>query len=655
MPQASRDASRPHSPFNLLSFLNVCLSTISFHVSSTSGPGDLFNLNNGEMESMTLRPEPPDGFRIRRKPVSNPNLREAAAADPPCSLNRMPQSLSQPPSYTDLFGPAQLSAPLETPQRPRTAGATSSSTSISTQALSQPQPPVPTPIQKAYGEARHFLGGLINHPFESNKHFTILRHSHGLVFYRGNATSVAISIFSDTPLPLDRTLWLQNKGWSGKTGMRTKALFRLNDSWLDVTPGMPLRADQVNTDDERAWQRDIKKFRKKAPPRPRDKHHLRETAVVRIPSEAGDGYFQLVLCQGAKKKVLGNSPVFRVLSTSANPHSIRGASLTTLPLEVGAMVVSLYAQTAARTAAAPASAAVAARVDRYRPAWFKQAAVQKAYSASGVESRVAGLFTSSVDPGQSVASGGGMSPITGQDASLPVENGPQEPFPMTFKARVQLGPSQTSSNSDGTPRLTLTSVPDWVSEQLRGYFFGWAKFGTDKQSDPSSSTWSPIIVAVRTLDPLQAARVNISQISKHIVTLRLLDEVDESLTSSKVQIRLMGFLRVEVPPPKGSTSQELADAHAAAAEASILADAYDADVVQSTLAHPAWSPETCSAAEVQKQSSTWVERTMDGYSAIRIKGQKLVEQVPLHKLGVRSATDELRERQVAVNGFYIVR
>ncbi|OQE29878.1 hypothetical protein PENSTE_c002G03102 [Penicillium steckii] len=607
------------------------------------------------MESMTLRPEPPEGFRIRRKPVSNPNLREAAAADPPFSPSPVPPSLSRPPSYTDLFGPPRLSNPSQTPQRPRTAGAASSSTSLSTQPQSQPQPPVPTPIQKAYGEARHFLGGLINHPFESNKHFTILRHSHGLVFYRGNATSVAVSIFSDTPLPLDRTLWLQNKGWSGKTGMRTKALFRLNDSWLDVTPGMPLRADQVNPDDERAWQRDIKKFRKKAPPRPRDKHQLRETAVVRIPSEAGDGYFQLVLCQGPKKKVLGNSPVFRVLSTSANPHSIRGASLSTLPLEVGAMVVSLYAQTAARTAAAPASAAVAARVDRFRPAWFKQTAVQKAYSASGVETRVAGLFTSTASPGQSVASGGGVSPVPDQGVSLPVEHGPQEPFPMTFKARAQLDSSQTSSNYNETTNLTLNSIPDWVPEQLRGYFFGWAKFETSKQSDPSLSTWSPIILAVRTLDPLQAARVNISQISKYVVTLRLLDDGDEPPQSPKVQIRLMGFLRVEVPPPKGSTSQELADAQAAAAEASILADAYDADVVQSTLAHPAWSAETLSTIEIQKQNSTWVERTMDGYSAIRIKGQKLVEQVPLHKLGVRSATDEWRERQVAVSGFYIVR
>ncbi|KAJ5974945.1 hypothetical protein N7481_008652 [Penicillium waksmanii] len=583
------------------------------------------------MESLTVRPEPPDSFRIRRKPVSNPNLR--ATVDPPShntSSLSPPRSLSRPPSYTDLFGPAHRDSPV-TPQRPRTAGATSSSISLSqtqTQAPPPPPPQLPTPIQRAYGEARHFLGGLISHPAESNKHFTLLRHGFPVVFYRGNATSVAVSIFSDSPLPLDRTLWLQNRGWSGTTGMRTKALFRLNDSWLDVTPGMPVRADQVNPDDERAWQRDIKKFRKKAPQRPRDTHQLRETVVVRIPAEAGDGYFQLVLCQGPKKKVLRQQS----------------------SLSFGAMVVGLYAKTAARTAAAPASAALATRVDRYRPTWVKQAAVQKVYTASGVETRVAGLFTSSAGPGQGVAVDESVSPVACQ---LPVGDGPQAPFPLTFKARGQIDNSAPFNSPTDTPKLTLTSTPDWVIEQLRGYFFGWARFDASTEKDPSLGSWSPMILAVRNLDPLRASRVNISQISKHVVTLRLLDEVP--IQTSKVQIRVLGFLRVEVPPPRGSTSQELADAQAAAGEAAVLADAYDADVVQNTLVYPGWSPETPSALEIQKQQSSWVGRTLEGYTTMRAKGQKWVDQVPLHKLGVRSETDEWRERQVAVNGFWIVR
>lgn len=507
-------------------------------------------------------------------------------------------------------------------------------------------------MQKAYGEARHFLGGLINHPTESNKHLTILRHSHGLVFYRGNATSVAVSIFSDAPLPQDRTVWLQNKGWSGKTGMRAKALFRLNDSWLDVTPGIPLRADQVNPDDERAWQRDIKKLYKKGSTRLRDTHQLRETVVVRIPAEAGDGYFQLVLCQGLKKKVLGNSPVFRVISTSTNPHSIRGASLSTLPLEVGAMVVSLYAQTAAQTVMTPATAAMSSKLNPYRPSWLTQAAAQKAYSASGIQDRVAGIYNGSSAQPRRAPGDGNSAGMVNHEVS-PAELGPQPPFPMIFKARGQLDHSISPSSPGHTPKLTLVKFPVWVSEQLRGYFFGWARFDTSTEKEKVMSSWCPAILSIRTLDPLQAARVNMAQVAQHVVQLRLLEEAP--LQTAKVEVRVMGFLRVDIPPPTGATSQELADAQAAAAEAAMLADAYDVSVVQSSLSHPAWAADGPTLETSDQQSTGWVDKTLQGYESIRAKGQKWVEQVPLHRLGVRSVADEWRERQVAVNGFYIVR
>lgn len=157
-------------------------------------------------------------------------------------------------------------------------------------------------LKKAYEEARHFAGGLIQRPIESTKHFTILRHSHGLVFYQGSSTSLAISIFSDEPLPLDRSLWLQSKGWTGKTGMRAKAFMGRNANWLNVTPTVAVGTEQLNPTDERAWQRDFQKFQRKAPAKIRGRHQLRETAVVHIPAEAGDGYFQIVLCTLDKKK-----------------------------------------------------------------------------------------------------------------------------------------------------------------------------------------------------------------------------------------------------------------------------------------------------------------------------------------------------------------
>lgn len=432
--------------------------------------------------------------------------------------------------------------------------------------------------------------------------------------------------------------------------MQVKSFLRLRDSWLDVTPGMPLRADQVAPNDERAWQRDIKKFRKKATTRPRNKHELRETSVVRIPSEAGDGYFQLVLCQGPKKKVLGNSPVFRVLSTSTAPSSIRGASLSTLPVEVGAMVLSVYAQTAARTAAAPAAVAIQARVDRLAPSRVTKAVAQKVYTTSGAQSRVGGIINGPHGPiGQFQPNP--TSPELMRNEPVSIDVGPQPPYPMSFKARCLPTQSLSLDRVEEPSKFNLTKIPEWITDQLRGYYFGWARYDIALNNGSSVSAWRPAILSVRAMDPLQAARVNLAQIAKRTVALRLLHTGPPQ--AERIEVRILGYLRAEIPPPTGNTSKQLAEAQATALEAAMLADVYDTSVVQDTLAHPAWAAEH-HTLELQ-QNTNWIDRTQEGFANIITRGQKLVEQVPLHKIGVRSVTDEIRESQIAVNGYFIVR
>lgn len=115
----------------------------------------------------------------------------------------------------------------------------------------------PSKVKSAYGEVKHFAGGLISHPYEATKHYSVLRHSHGLVFYKGPTTSVSFTIFSDQPLPADRTLSLQRRGFSGKMGMRVGAALGNRTAWIDVTPSIDATADQLPKADERAWQRDV--------------------------------------------------------------------------------------------------------------------------------------------------------------------------------------------------------------------------------------------------------------------------------------------------------------------------------------------------------------------------------------------------------------
>lgn len=550
--------------------------------------------------------------------------------------------------------------------------------------------PGPNAIQKAYGEVSHFLGGLISHPTESTRHYTILRHSHGIVFYRGSTTSIAISIFSDTPLPQDRTYFLQSRGWTGKTGMKVKALFHLTDDWLDVTPSFALRANQVSPGDERAWQRDINKFRKKAPSKLLS-HKLRETIVARIPAEAGDGYFQLNLCQSAKKKVLCSSPVFRVLSTSLDPSSLRGASLSTMPLEVGAMVLSTYAQTAAQAILNPVTSAVSNRLSPYKPGTVTQTAAETAYSLSGMEDHVARIRNRR-DNDDSTATNETQDrarQIQEYQKSAALENGPQSPFPMDFKARTQ---PQTHGQFRDTSRYTLTKVADTVLEKLRGYFLAWARYDLDRrpsnsppksptqlpsspytpynpqdtayltpynsrdpasQSQSQKSPWYPTILSISSLNPSYQSRVNLTSALQKTTLLRFIDDIHIP-ASTRVQIRVMCFLRPDIPPPSpsGITEQDLLVARERAAEAEMLADACDLDCAQGILEHPAWGPEVLGGPERQ---GSWIDRTREGMENARTRAEKMVDKVPLHWIGVRSATAEMRDRQLEVNGYYIVR
>ncbi|TVY35695.1 hypothetical protein LOCC1_G006680, partial [Lachnellula occidentalis] len=414
-----------------------------------------------------------------------------------------------PPRFTESQMYASL--PKSGAVSPQSMGPSSSTTSLPSSAASSPYSEAapssasaststvakPNVVQNAFREVRHFAGGLISHPYETTKHFTLLRHSHGLVFFQGPTTSLAISIFSDGPLPPDRTLWLQNKGFSGKTGMRLKALMGANGSWLNVTPTMAIDSDQLNPSDERAWQRDIGHFRKKAKPaKIREKHKLRETVVLRIPAEAGDGYFSVVLCTGDKKKNLCTSPTFRLLSTSTSMHSIKGASLSTLPLELGAMAVNVYATSKIAAVAGPVATVVQNRVQKYMPSTITTAVVKgagtKAYDMAGSHEKLQKYMPSEAtrenikkgttkaydlaggkekvhaqvqDKFRTVVSDGNTlyeqqlshSSLPSNSTDIALDAGPQPPYPIRFTCTSSSAPPDPSPS---LPTTTLTSVPD---------------------------------------------------------------------------------------------------------------------------------------------------------------------------------------------------
>ncbi|KAK3302589.1 uncharacterized protein B0T15DRAFT_310650 [Chaetomium strumarium] len=480
--------------------------------------------------------EVPASLQIRRKPVATPQ--------PPVGPVPDPEFVKRPPPLPDRPAGDRLRLDTQLPTRPVSRGAEPSLLQVPGHRLrpqtsmpelsrfatdSQPPSPfnaaAPVPaatfgpgisdskksfVQAALSEARHFAGGLIPHPTESTKHYTILRHSPPLIFYRGPTTSVAITIFSspDHPLPNDRTLWLQQRGFSGDSGMKIKAFFNATDDWLHVTPSTQVHVDQLPPDTERTWQRDIGKAAKKLL---KDKGHKkahvpRETHVIRIPEASDDGYFRLILCTGkgtpfesseskSRCKTLCTSPIFRVASASADSSVFRGASLSTLPLEMGVFVASVVATTAVDKYTAPVKEPVQAVLDKVRPGLVAETVgslvadeLNERSAERDAERDRAFHVAHQAHVARAVLQAD--SNATGIHAIGP-DSGPEPPFPLEFQGKVVAGTGRSQAEL-GMPTANLAGVPDEIRYRLKGVYFGWAQVvPPKKQQDPRNPNLEP--------------------------------------------------------------------------------------------------------------------------------------------------------------------
>ena len=508
--------------------------------------------------------------------------------------------------------------------------------------------------QNALEETRYFAGGLVAHPTETTKHYTILRHSGAVVFYRGPETSVAITIFSspDHPLPQDRSLWLQQRGYSGDTGMKLKALVGSTSSWINVTPAARAEAAEVNPTTERAWQRDIGKVIKAS--HGSKSHVVRETHVVRIPAAATDGYFRILLCTGrtaadadaegsatsAKGKVLCSSPLFRIASTSSDSSVFRGAKLRTMPLELGVYVASTITNNTVGNYVSPVTNAVQNQVNRVRPGLVMQTAGELAYSNLGLEQRVdsADQQFAQTREGQYAAykdeGGGGLK---GEEvrALIGPDDGPQKPYPLKFQGRVIRGNGRGRAVL-GLPTAALADIPEDVKHRLKGVYFGWACIlpGRDFQGDVSLDWHEALILAT----PSRSDRPSV--VSSTTVSVHMMHDFgDKTFFESKLKVLVMGFMR-----PWAVTD---------AADVSLIQGlVQDTIVAKNSLERQNWGPEsTLTRMKTEKSARTMSDKYVD----TRGKIQRQIDRIPVHLAGVRTPGAELRDRAIGNGGYWISR
>ncbi len=491
----------------------------------------------------------------------------------------------------------------------------------------------------AFEEARHFAGGLVSRPVESTKHYSILRHSHGLVYYKGPSTNVAITIFADRPLAPDRTLWVQRKGWTGKTGMKAKALIGSNGSWVNVTPSERAEAAQLLSADERAWQRDISKFHSKAPKELKH-HQVRETDILRIPAAVDDGYFRVVLCAGqGSKTLLCPSPVFRVASTSTSGSSIRGASIVTLPMEIVIKIGSSMAMTAAGNAIAPITSAIQSQVNQYQPSFVVQEASSVAYDATGAQNKIDNA-NQQYGQRQDIYSnplGLGKAPYDelSRPSTIGPDSGPEPPYPIRMSSKVVAGTGQGKTEL-GVQTANLANIPDDVLVRLSGIYFGWAALTPTKdQAETMSIDWYEAIISIA---PCPYTPPSITP--KKIVKAYLLHDFQGvRFLDAKISIVVMGFLR---PSPPLKQDREI-----------ILYDIYkDIAVTSASLSRLDWGVDsTLRRIKTTSSNRSITERYFDA----RQLGQRHVNSVPLHRAGIRGPGAELRDRLVGQGGIYVLR
>ncbi|POS69518.1 hypothetical protein DHEL01_v212087 [Diaporthe helianthi] len=523
--------------------------------------------------------------------------------------------------------------------------------------LTAPCPPEPRPTssqatektfwQTALDETKFFAGGLISHPFEYTKHFAILRHSTALIWYRGPSTSVTVTVFSDALLPPTRTVWLQRKGFSGNMGMNLRSLVGAHDSWLDVTPSSQASPADMAEGDERACQRDIKKFLKKAP-KNLSGHMPRETHIVRIPAAADDGYFRLVLCAGggdngnSKRKVLCPSPVFRIASTSTDASVARGASFASMPLELGIKAGSIVATTVANKYIGPAAAVVQSRTKKLQTAKFvTKHATHIASGKSIIEKSGIKTTVTECEAQYATTRSGGYAPWQDDVADfaesppevIGADSGPVDPFPIKFDGRVVRGTGRGGMEL-GIPTANLTNIPEDVRMRMRGVYFGWARVVPRSGLEQISTDWHESII---TVGPAPYATPRI--VAENIATVHIIHEFGSALfLETKLKVLVVGQLRMSTPPLGSDAARQ----------------AYGADVLLAvaSLSRVNWGPsETRERMRTMRSEMSLADR----YVETRDKVQKQVDRIPVHLAGVRTEGAALRDQAFGIGGMWILR
>ena len=272
------------------------------------------------------------------------------------------------------------------------------------------------------------------------------------------------------------------------------------------------------------------------------------------------------------------------------------------------------------------------------PGFWSQEAGTTAYTATGAQDKL----DAANEQYQSARDGAFErieedTPELSQLRPLGSNEGPEQPYPLSFSAKVVKGRGEDKRDT-GAATANLKAVPEDIKAKLNGVYFGWVSLSVPSEKTLPAMpdalkgwkealiTVAPSAKAIPTVAPNKEFKVYIIQ-----------DFGDLTFFGARMKVMALGYLHPFKPFDPERSSMELYK---------------DITVAQLSLARPGWKAE---AVEDQVKLAKKGRSLTDHFVNARQFGQKQVDKIPLHMLGVRTDSLGVRDRWAGNGGFSIPR
>ncbi|KAH8657707.1 hypothetical protein BX600DRAFT_468042 [Xylariales sp. PMI_506] len=366
------------------------------------------------------------------------------------------------------------------------------------------------------------------------------------------------------------------------------------------------------------------------------------------PAKAGNkSLFQRIKGKADEKKqerrrVLCASPIFRLASTSSDPSVFRGASITSMPIELTVKVASMVGKAHVSTLAAP----ITNITSQLQPGAVTETIAQTAYDMSGLEDKVDERIAAEYEAAEQERSA-----TRGRAATVGADTGPEAPFPLKFSGKIAPGTSGATPDAAIPGMIKLSNVQDHICVQLRGLHFGWvsvppAKSDESEENEASnhaaaSLSWYAALISVGP-DPDAGPSVAIKPIVRFHVLHPDAGEIPScfSIEGAKVKIITMGFLHASTiwPPADPEKAQKALERDGGTVRASLGREAWGAAAVLESLA-------------AAKSGRSLTQKYVDARKLIKHR----TDSLSLHQLSIRGDNAELIDRLHGTGGLWVAR